>query len=67
MMGENGIPTIATLWDPLIDAGIPLDQLGDPLPKRDRAWECIGEGIVLLWAPARLGGVLLFETEFTLL
>ena len=56
VMGENGIPTIAAPRDPLINGGIPPDQLGDPLPKRDGAWECIGEGIVLLWAPARLGG-----------
>ena len=55
-MGENGIPTIAAPRDRLIDGGIPPDQLGDPLPKRDRAWECNGEGIVLLRAPARLGG-----------
>ena len=47
VMGENGIPTITTPQDPLINRGIPLDQLGDPLPKRDGAWECIGKGIVL--------------------
>ena len=43
-MAENGIPTITTPRDPLINRGILPDQLGDPLPKRDRAWECIGEG-----------------------
>ena len=67
MMEENEIPMIAAPQDPLIDGRIPPDQLGDPLPKRERAWECIGKGVVLLRAPARLGGVLLFETEFILL
>ena len=71
VMAENGIPTITTPWDPLINRGILPDQLGNPLPKRDRAWECIGEGIVLrivlLLAPAGLGGILLFETVFILL